>query len=157
MNTITKTNSIPKKMGVERILPGKLYAEYAPATYRTKDGFAFYRFRYVKISGHFEIDILKQPSYGGRSTGCHITHRLSSSRGGKKICISRGREPKTIEKAKKISVEWAELTHKYIQTGKTIDRQVQEITASNRSASNGTSSTENQNNSTPSFLRWLFN
>lgn len=115
----------------EFIVAGTLCAGYAPATYRTKDGSAYYKFRYVDIGGKFEIDILQQPTYSLRDSSQHITHRLHSDRGGMKICISTGFEPGTLEKAKKISVEWAELTNTFIKTGKTIDQQVIEITRSN--------------------------
>lgn len=108
----------------EQLIAGTLCAGYSPATYRTKNGKGLYSFRYVDIGGKFEIDILSQPSYAGKSSGGHITHRLSSSRGGQKICINTGKEPKDIETAKKISMEWAELTQTYIETGKTLDSQI---------------------------------
>lgn len=108
----------------DSLIAGTLCASYTPATYRTRDGSAFYKFRYVDIGGKFEIDILSQSLYGSRDSSLHASHRLPSSRGGYKICISVGHEPRTLEKAKKISMEWAELTHTYIQTGRTIDSQV---------------------------------
>jgi hypothetical protein len=111
--------------GGEEIKPGVLHvSNFAPASYRTKDSSGLYKFRFVDLGGKFEIDILFQPSYGTRNDGGNATHRLPSSRGGKKICISVGKEPKTIESAKKICVEWAELTQTYIKTGKSIDAQV---------------------------------
>jgi len=113
--------------GGEEIKPGTLHTiEYSPATYRTKDGIAQYKFRYVNIGGKFEIDIIFQPSYEGKNESSSIAHRLSSARGGKKICLSVGKEPTDIETAKKICMEWAELTHSYIKTGKSIDKQVKE-------------------------------
>lgn len=112
--------------GGEAIHSGILHApEYTPGTYRRTDGSATYCFRYVELpDGRFEIDLLSQPSYGHRAEDAHITHRLPSARGGRKICISAGHEPRTIELAKQISVEWADLTHEYIRTGRTIDAQV---------------------------------
>jgi len=121
----------------EVIIGGTLCASYSPATYRTKDGTAFYKFNYVQTGNHFEIDILNQPSYEGRDSGMHKAHWLSSSRGGKKICISRGQEPKTIAAAKNISMQWAELTHNYIKTGKSIDQQVREQARSSSNDSQG--------------------
>lgn len=110
--------------GIE-INPGVFYAtNYGPATYRTKDGKALYKFRFVNIDGKFEIDILNQPSYGSRDASNVVSHRLPSARGGNKICISDGKEPKTIESARKICMEWSELTHTYIRTGTSIDKQV---------------------------------
>ncbi|GHS92913.1 hypothetical protein FACS1894203_5510 [Bacteroidia bacterium] len=108
----------------ESLIVGTLCANYSPATYRTRDARALFTFRYVDIGGKFEIDIISQPLYGSRDSSLHATHRLSSSRGGYKICISTGHEPRTLDKAKKISMEWAELTHNYINTGRTIDAQV---------------------------------
>lgn len=113
--------------GGEEIKPGTLhFSDYAPATYRTKDGLGIYKFRFVNIGGKIVIDILSQPSYAGRGESSSVTHRLSSSRGGQKICLSAGKEPTTIESAKNICMEWAELTNSYIKTGKTIDKQVKE-------------------------------
>lgn len=109
---------------LEQLVAGTLCAGYSPATYRTKNGKGLYTFRFVNIGGKFEIDILSQPSYAGKASSSLTTHRLSSSRGGHKICISSGKEPKDIETTKKISVEWAELTQTYIETGKTLDTQI---------------------------------
>ncbi len=109
----------------EQLIGGTLCATYSPATYRTKDGKAYYRFRYVDIGGKFEIDILEQPSYRNRDSSAHITHRLPSSRGGRKICVTAGCEPTTIGAAHSLSKQWAELTHEYIKSGTTIDAQVE--------------------------------
>lgn len=107
------------------IKPGIFYAtSYGPATYRTKDGKEMFKFRFVDIGGKFEIDILSQPSYGSRDSGSIASHRLPSARGGNKICISAGKEPKSLESARNICMEWSELTHTYIKTGKSIDSQV---------------------------------
>jgi len=135
----------------EQLLDGTLYANYSPATYRTKDGSAFYKFRYVDIGGKFEIDIIEQPSYQNRSTDAHITHRLPSARGGRKICISSGHEPTTLDGAKNISMQWAELTHEYIKTGRNLDEQITQGTHQN----NG-SSTTNSNNRSDGFWNRLF-
>lgn len=113
--------------GGEEIKPGTLHAtSYSPATYRTRDGRTHYKFRYVDINGKFEIDILSQPSYFGRDESSAISHRLPSTRGGNKICLSEGKEPTNLETAKKVSMEWAELTTAYINSGKSIDRQVKD-------------------------------
>jgi hypothetical protein len=95
-----------------------------PATYRTKDGLSYYKFQYHKVEDYYEIDILEQPSYGSRNSSMSVAHWLNSARGGKKICITSGKEPKSLEAAKNISMEWAELTNTYIKTGKTIDDQI---------------------------------
>jgi hypothetical protein len=116
--------NIKEITGTEQLKQGTLHAPFSPATYRTKDGRAFYKFRYVDIGGKFEIDIVEQPSYLHRSTDAHTTHRLPSVRGGQKICIATGHEPTTLDGAKNISMQFAELTHTYILSGKTIDDQV---------------------------------
>jgi hypothetical protein len=110
--------------GGEEIKSGTLCAGYTPAIYRTKDGNSYYKFSYVDIGGKFEIDILEQPSYRSRDVSASSTHRLPSARNGQKICISSGSEPTSIEGAKNISVQWAELTETYIRTGQSIDDQV---------------------------------
>jgi len=111
--------------GGEEIRPGVLHVKnYAPATYRTKDGSGVFKFRFVDLGGKYEIDIESQPSYGSRNSSSTASHRLPSARGGQKICIAVGKEPKTIESAKKICMEWAELTKTYCDTGKSINSQV---------------------------------
>jgi hypothetical protein len=114
--------------GGEEIKPGTLHnTGYSPATYRTKDGNAVYKFRFVDLGREkYAIDIISQPSYESRSSGNAVSHRLPSKRGGNKICLSTGFEPTTLDSAKKICMEWAELTHTYIKTGKSIDKQVKE-------------------------------
>ena len=126
---------------VEKLITGTLCASYSPATYRTKDGTAVYKFRYIDIGGKFEIDILEQPSYSYRDTSAHKTHRLPSARNGQKICISAGCEPTTLEGAKNISTQWAELTNTYIKTGRSIDDQVSQNSSGKKSGG---------------FLDWLF-
>jgi hypothetical protein len=97
-------------------------------TYRTKNGQAYYQFCYADLGNYWEIDLELQPSYNGRSTDPNTVHRLSSSRSatGYKICLSSGKEPRSLEAAKKLSMAWAELTQKYIETGKTLDAQIAE-------------------------------
>lgn len=100
--------------------------------YRTKDGKAHYVFRYVNIgseySPRYEIDILAQPEYEGvcNESDLPTTHRLPSPRGDckYKICIYESKMPRDLQKAMKISMDWAELTHTYIRTGRTLDRQI---------------------------------
>lgn len=122
--------------GGENIPPGTLHSEilnggtlcatvYSSATYRTKDGKAYFKFKYVDLGKFFEIDILSQPSYNGFNDSSSVAHWLPSSRGGKKICINSGKEPKSLEKAKHISIDWAELTHNYAKTSVTIDSQIE--------------------------------
>ncbi|MBP6237609.1 MAG: hypothetical protein KA536_15775 [Saprospiraceae bacterium] len=109
----------------EQIIPGVLQNPIiSPAIYRTRDGLSHYHFQYLKVNNYFEIDIIQQPPYGIRNSNMSVAHWLNSVRGGKKICISLGKEPITLEAARNISMEWAELTNEYIKTGRTIDEQI---------------------------------
>jgi len=97
--------------------------------YKTKDGKAYFKFSYHKITEgkrtYYEIDIHSTPSYRNKDSGSHIAHWLPTERStGKKICFYAGKEPKTLELAKKYSCDYAELTWIYIKTGITIDQQI---------------------------------
>lgn len=94
--------------------------------YRTRDGRKNFIFRYVDVGRYYEIDILSQPSYGMMDSDLHASHRLPAHRRGAeyKICIMSGYEPRDLAKAMRISMDWAELTWKYIRTGESIDHQV---------------------------------
>lgn len=107
------------------ITEGTLHSVY---TYRTKDGLHYYQFDYVYMSGgYYEIDIISQPSYGSRNSNMSVVHRLLSARNGRefKVCIADDvKTTITLQKAKNISMEWAELTSKYIRTGITLNNQI---------------------------------
>ncbi len=102
--------------GGEDIPPGGFRDERD--TYRTRDGRNTYTFDFIKTGGHYEVDIVSQPSYGGRNSGCHETHRLSSSRGGKRICFGRDSAVSTMATAKRYAKSWADNTDTYIKTGR---------------------------------------
>jgi len=87
-------------------------------TYKTKDGNAYFDFRFVDKQSHYEIDILSSPSYGVRSRNPHKTHRISSNRGGERVCVGDDSAIKSIAQAKKIAEAWSEQTWRYIRTGK---------------------------------------
>jgi len=86
-------------------------------TYRTKDGKAYFEFRFVDVGSKIEIDIGQMPSYSNRSQNPHKTHRLPSSRGGERICVGDESAVKTLSEAKKIARAWAEQTWRYINAG----------------------------------------
>ena len=94
--------------------------------YKTKDGRAVFAFSYEYHEGYYDIAIHHLPSYQGRNESSHAAHWLlcDESPLNKKICFHEGKEPTTLEKAKNISVQWAELTWNYIRTGVTIDEQI---------------------------------
>lgn len=98
---------------------------FGPCMYRTLDGQALFTFQYAERSdGRWEIDIIAQPTYGTHDTALCTTYRLPSARGGFRINIVHGHEPRDVKDAKAISAEWSESTHAYILTGRTITDQV---------------------------------
>lgn len=94
--------------------------------YKTRDGKAVFTFSYEQEIGHFEIVIHDHPSYNGRDESSGVAHWLPCDESpiNRRICFNIGKEPKTLEKAKKISMEWSELTWTYILSGVTIDEQL---------------------------------
>ena len=88
-------------------------------TYRTRDGRAFFLFRFIWVSPYFEIEIVEMPCYGARNTCAHETHRLdgNSGSGFKKICFGDESAVDTLETAREYAVAWAENTWQYILTG----------------------------------------
>lgn len=95
--------------------------------YKTLDGKAVFAFSYeYQPEGYYDIVIHHLPSYQGRDDDSNIAHWLpyDESPIEKKICFHIGKEPETLESAKKISTQFAELTWTYIKTGITIDEQI---------------------------------
>ena len=88
--------------------------------YRTRDGSAYFTFRFVDVGTHYEIDIIYQPSYGSRESDQHSTHRLSSSRSdcNYRVCLGDDRQANSLSNAKKWAGTWAEHTWNYIRTGR---------------------------------------
>jgi len=84
--------------------------------YRTQDGLADYKFDFHQNwwSGNYTIYIDRQPSYGGRDTSLHATHRLVDG-GRYYVCWT---DPITnAEDARQIAAMWADRTQQYIKTG----------------------------------------
>lgn len=103
--------------GGEELPPGGWRA--TRDTYRTEDGNHNFTFDFVNVGSHYEIDIVSQPSYNGRASDGHSTHRLPSDRGGNKICFADNSIVKDLSSARKWAKAWAEQTNKYIKTGRT--------------------------------------
>lgn len=83
--------------------------------YRTKDGGADYRFIFEEQrDGTWRAYIEEQPSYRGRATDAHSTHRLSDG-SRKYVCWTR--PLRSLEEAKQVAALWADATQKYIRTG----------------------------------------
>ena len=125
--------SIPYNTDPVKLQPGTLHFDYLIGKTRnihyfskdTDNGRLFeFVFNYIHLDNYWEIDIVSLPDYRGRSTSAFIIHTLSSSRGGRKICVVAGHEPKTEKDAKKLSMSWADLQSVYIMTGKTPDQQI---------------------------------
>lgn len=83
-------------------------------------------FKLVKVDGYWELGIVHLPDYGLRYKSNHIIHTLPSGRCGEKICVSAGKEPRTLEAAKTIARNWADLQAVYILTGITPNKQLAE-------------------------------
>ena len=93
-------------------------------TYRTKDEKHWYQFQYVKVNDYkYEADIISQPSYEKRRSCYSLTHLYSSPRANVKAQIDI-LNCNSFEKVKEISIQWAEVNSKYIETGITIDQQI---------------------------------
>jgi hypothetical protein len=83
--------------------------------YRTKDGQADYEFSFERRSdGQWRAYILSQPSYRGRPTDSHSTHRLSDS-GRKYVCWDT--PIRTSESLKTVVAKWSDSTQDYIKYG----------------------------------------
>ena len=86
------------------------------AYYRSRDGGADYIFSFeLQSNGRWRVYIEQQPSYRGRSTDTHSTHRVSN---GRCKSISPRRSPRTLDEAKREAAFWAEKTEQYIHTGR---------------------------------------
>ena len=82
--------------------------------YRSTDGKADYGFSIKQRGNGYQIDIVSQPSYGGRKTDCHSTHRL---RGGNGYYICWAGLLTTETQARQVAALWADGTQKYIRHG----------------------------------------
>ena len=84
-------------------------------SYRTTDGSADYRFSFEEQSnGDWRIYIEWQPSYQGRPTGAHPTHRYSDD---SRSYVCWTEELRSLSDARKVAALWADGTQNYIRTG----------------------------------------
>ena len=84
--------------------------------YRTSDGQADYYFNFEEQSnGIWRAFIEQQPSYNGRATDDHSTHRLSSFFR-KYICWDHPLQ--SLDEVMSVAAIWADKTQEYIKTGK---------------------------------------
>lgn len=86
------------------------------AYYRTRDGYADYRFSFERESdGSWRAYILEQPRYGSVDTGPHATHRLTASDGRRYVCWTRSLANES--EARQVAAKWADATQQYIRAG----------------------------------------
>ena len=85
------------------------------ATYTTTRG-RTYEFDFKRLTdGSIRIDIIRQPDYRGRDSGCHATHRLNVDSGHPYICWTKPLS--SVQEASKVAAGWAARTDVYIDTG----------------------------------------
>ncbi len=85
--------------------------------YRTSDGAADYGFSFEEQpDGSWRAYIESQPSYRGRDTDPHSTHRLSD---GSRRYVCWTTPLRSLEVAKRVAALWADKTQDYIRTGTT--------------------------------------
>jgi len=90
-------------------------------------------FRYAFIDRGSYIDIAiqtpKSPRGESEDSSYSLTHKLplKDGRNIDKICFNAGKEPKTLEKAVQVLQEYIELYSTWLDTGKSIDQQIQEM------------------------------
>lgn len=77
-------------------------------TYRSRDGSAFFRFRFTPLDRDIRIHILEYPGNGS----CHVLHNTQ----GAYICWSGAIRSMTAAKA--VAAMWAEATLVYQRTGR---------------------------------------
>jgi len=83
--------------------------------YRTSDGAADYSFLFEEqYDGTWRAYIEGQPSYRGRATDAHSTHRLSEG-GRQYVCWTTALH--SLGEAKQVAALWADKTQQYIRTG----------------------------------------
>jgi hypothetical protein len=87
--------------------------------YRTKDGLADYEFSFEQLrNGEWRAYIVRQPSYQGRDTSAHKTHRLTS---GFRKYVCWDRQIWTRQDLEQVVALWADRTQRYIKNGTPIE------------------------------------
>ena len=84
-------------------------------TYRTKSGRNYFRFSFVQQpNGEVRAYIESQPSYGGRPTDRHSTHRHWE---GSRPYVCFEPLPRNLAEAIDVAKSWAEHTEQYVRNG----------------------------------------
>ncbi|MBT3380512.1 MAG: hypothetical protein HN742_00120 [Lentisphaerae bacterium] len=85
-------------------------------TYRTKSGRNRFRFAFEKQpDGDVRAYIENQPSYEGRATDGHSTHRYSD---GSRRYVCYDPMPDNLDDAIEVAKAWADHTEEYVRTGR---------------------------------------
>ena len=76
-------------------------------------------FAFYLVSGqYYEVDVLSMPSYGGRRTDEHSTHRLPSNYGNEyRVCVGDATSMSSFSEARHWASQWAEHSMQYINFG----------------------------------------
>lgn len=84
--------------------------------YKTKDGETNYQFSFEEQSnGEWRAYIEWQPSYRGRSTDNHSTHRFPDAA---RMYVCWENSLDSLSEAKQVAALWSDCTQEYIRTGK---------------------------------------
>ena len=101
-NSNTSRNSVVSGTGRSTGSPSRTL------TYRSRDGSAFFRFRFTSLGGDIRIHILEYPGTGS----CHVLH----DHNGAYICWSGA--IRSMAAAEAVAAMWAEATLVYQRTGR---------------------------------------
>gem|GEM_PF-3424866 len=83
-----------------------------------------FNYIYVAERGYWEVDIVRLPPFDDEVVpDLDFMHTAPSARGGEKIRVPNGEEPRTERAAKKLSMKWAEALTAFILSGVTPDEQ----------------------------------
>ena len=118
------SDAFKRNGGAVELQPGMLCVKIYKYDCRVRGQYFEFKFKYINLGRYWEIDIVDLPNYQGRNTSAYIIHTMPSDRGGKKICVATGHEPKSEEAAKNLSISWSHLQAVYIKTGETPDEQI---------------------------------
>jgi hypothetical protein len=81
--------------------------------YRSEDGRAYFKFRFIPHGDQVLIFCLKRPSLGGQDPDPRKTHLFESGR----LCFVEGHEPRDHARAEELAKQWAEYFLEYRRSG----------------------------------------
>ena len=83
-------------------------------TYRSRCGRHYFLFRFVRVGDHIDIYCTRRPPLNGQASDPHKTHLFSSG----KVCLVKGREPRSKARAEELARNFAEYYLRYRRTGR---------------------------------------